>query len=109
MNARQKAKRLKKELDYIKNQPIREYIKVIGVEAEHLRACRVFTLDEIKRLGEEVIEEEAKHQLSFDFLNHIRENMIIEKNNYIDGFGTVRYSADIWMSFGKERRQKDGE
>ena len=101
MNARQKAKKLKKELDYIKSQPFRNVYKVINVELEHLRAYRVFPLEEVERFGEEVIEDEAKHQLSIDFLKYIRENMIVNKDSDIDRLRNVRYSTDIWVSFGR--------
>lgn len=102
MNARQKAKKLKKELDYIKNQPLRNTYKIIDIPSEHLSAYRVFSLDEIKRFGEEVIEDEARHQLSIEFLKYIRENMIVNKDRDIDRFGTMRYSTDIWISFGRK-------
>lgn len=102
MNARQKAKKLKKELDFIKSQPLRNTYKVIDIPSEHLRAYRVFSLDEIKRFGEEVIENEARHQLSIDFLKYIRENMIVNKDRDIDRFGTMRYSTDIWVGFGRK-------
>lgn len=101
MNARQKAKKLKKELDYIKSLPFRETYKVINIEAEHLRAYRIFPLDEIDRLGEELIEDEARHQLSTDFLKYIRENMIVNKERDLDRFHTMKYSTDIWVGFGR--------
>lgn len=101
MNARQKAKKLKKELDYIKSQPLREAYKVINIESEHLRAYRVFPLEEIERYGEEVIEDEARHQLSTEFLKYIRENMIVNKDRDLDRFSTMKYSTDIWVGFGR--------
>lgn len=104
MNARQKAKKLKKELDFIKNQPIRNIYKDINFEAEHLRAYRIFGLDEIERLGEEFIEDEARHQLSDDFIKFIRENMIVNKDKDLDIFHTMKYSADIWISFGRRNK-----
>lgn len=109
MNARQKAKKLKKEakklkeeLDFIKNKPVRDMYKVINVESEHLRAYRIFGLDEIERLGEEFIENEARHQLSTEFIKFIRENMIVNKERDLDRFNTMKYSTDIWVGF--ERR-----
>ena len=102
MNARQKAKKLKKELDYIKSQPFRNVYKVINIESEHLRAYRVFPLGEIERYGEEVIEDEARLQLSIEFLKYIRKNMIVNKDRDIDRFHTMRYSTDIWVSFGRK-------
>ena len=99
MNARQKAKKLKKELDYIKSQPV--VYKVINIEPKHLRAYIIFGLDEIERHGEEFIEDEARHQLSIEFLKYIRENMIVNKDRDIDRFGTMKYSTDIWIDFGK--------
>lgn len=101
MNARQKAKKLKKELDFIKSQPFREVYKVINIESEHLRAYRVFPLEEIERFGEEAIEDEAKHQLSIEFLKYIRENMIVNKDRDIDSYHAMRYSTDIWVGFGR--------
>lgn len=101
MNARQKAKKLKKELDFIKSQPFREVYKVINIESEHLRAYRVFPLEEIERFGEDVIEDEARHQLSIEFLKYIRENMIVNIDRDIDGYHAMRYSTDIWVSFGR--------
>lgn len=101
MNARQKAKKLKKELDYIKSYTFREAYKVINIESEHLRAYRIFPLKEIERYGEEVIEDEARHQLSTEFLKYIRENMIVNKDRDLDRFHAMKYSTDIWVSFGK--------
>ena len=101
MNARQKAKKLKKELDFIKSQPLRDIYKVINVEAEHLRSYRIFPLEEIERYGEEVIEAEAIHQLSNDFLKFIRENMIVNKDRDLDRFHAIKYSTDIWVGFGR--------
>lgn len=101
MNARQKAKKLKKELDFIKNQPFREFYKVINIESEHLRVYRIFGLDEIERHGEEFIEDEARIQLSTEFLRYIRENMIVNKDRDLDRHHTMKYSTDIWISFGR--------
>lgn len=101
MNARQKAKKLKKELDFIKSQPFREFYKVINIEAKHLRAYRIFGLDEIERHGEEFIEDEARIQLSTDFLKYIRENMIVNKDRDLDRHHSMKYSTDIWISFGR--------
>lgn len=102
MNARQKAKKLKKELDFIKSQPFRKVYNVINIEAEHLRAYRIFGLDEIERHGEEFIEDEARHQLTIDFINFIRENMIVNKDRDLDRTHSMKYSADIWVSFGRK-------
>lgn len=102
MNARQKAKKLKKELDHIKSQPLREVYKVINIESEHLRAYRIFPLEEIERYGEELIEDEARHQLSVEFLKYIRENMIVDKDRDIDRFHSMKYSTDIWVGFGRK-------
>ena len=101
MNARQKAKKLKKELDFIKSQPFREFYKVINIEAEHLRAYRIFSLNEIERHGEEFIEDEARIQLSTEFLKYIRENMIVNKDRDLDRHHAMKYSTDIWISFGR--------
>lgn len=103
MNARQKAKKLKKELDYIRSRPLRkDFIRVTNIDAEHLRAYRVFSLEEIERCGEEVIEDEARHQLIIEFLKYIRENMIVNKDKDIDSLGNVKYSTDIWIGFGRK-------
>ena len=101
MNARQKAKKLKKELDYIKSQPFREFYKVINIESEHLKAYRIFNLYEIEELGEEVIEDEARSELAFEFFKYIRENMIVNKDRDLDRFRTMKYSTDIWVAFGR--------
>lgn len=102
MNARQKAKKLKKELDFIKNQPLRDIYRVINVEAEHLRAYKLFPLDVIKKYGEEVIEDEARHELSIEFLKHIRENMIVNVERDKNGYQVNKYSTDIWVAFGRK-------
>lgn len=99
MNARQKAKKLKKELDYIKSQPV--VYKTINIESKHLRAYRIFYLDEIERHGEEFIEDEARIQLSTEFLKYIRENMIVNKDMDLDRHHSMKYSTDIWISFGR--------
>ena len=107
MNARQKAKKLKKELDYINSQPLREFYiyKVINIEAKHLRAYRVFSLKEIERYGEEEIENEVRHQLSIELLQYIRENMIVNKDRDLDRFSTMKYSTDIWVAFGRSESE----
>ena len=108
MNARQKAKKLKKEteklkkeLDFIKNKPVRDMYKIINVETEHLRAYRTFSLNEIEKCGEAVIENEARQQLSTEFIKFIRENMIVNKEIDLDRFHTMKYSTDIWVGFGR--------
>lgn len=104
MNARQKAKKLKKELDYIKSLPFRNTYRVIDIPTKHLRAYRIFSLAEIERYGEEVIEDEARHQLSIDFLKYIRENIIVNKDRDIDRIHAMRYSTDIWVAFEGGKR-----
>lgn len=106
MNARQKAKKLKKELDFIKSQPFREVYKVIDVPTEHLRAYRIFPLYEVERLGEEIIENEARNQLSTEFVKFIRENMILNEDRDLDSFHAIKYSADIWVAFGMITRKE---
>lgn len=101
MNARQKAKKLKKELDHIKSAPFRNVYKVVNIESEHLKAYRIFNLYEIEKLGEEMIENEARNQLAIEFLKYIRENMIVNKDRDLDRFSTMKYSTDIWVSFGR--------
>lgn len=101
MNARQKAKKFKKELDFIKSQPFREFYKVINIESEHLRAYRVFPLEEIERYGEEVIDNEARLALSRDLMKFICEKIIVNKDRDIDRFNNMKYSTDIWVGFGR--------
>lgn len=102
MNARQKAKKLKKELDFIKSQPLKDTYKVINIESEHLRAYRIFGLDEIERHGEKFIENEARIQLSGELMKFISEKIIVNKNRdniYLDA---MKYSTDIWVGFGRK-------
>ena len=102
MNARQKAKKLKKELDFIKNQPpmFEKVYKVINVETKHLRAYRIFPLKEIDIFGEEMIENEARLQLSKDLMEFISEKIIVKKDR--DRPYDMKYSTDIWVDFGEE-------
>ena len=100
MNARQKAKRLKKELDYIKSQPLKEVYRVIDNPTEHLKAYRVFPLEEIERYGEEIIENEVRLSLSRDLMKFICEKIVVNKNRDLDRFHAMKYSTDIWVSFG---------
>lgn len=102
MNARQKAKKLKQELDYIKSAPFRNVYKVTNIESKHLRAYRTFNLYEIEKLGEEVIEDEARSELAFEFFKYIKENMIVNKDRDLDRFSTMKYSTDIWINFGRK-------
>lgn len=97
MNARQKAKKLKKELDYIKNQPIR-VIETVGMLPEHIRAYRIFSLEEIERHGEKIIEDEARIQLTKNLSEFICRKILVDKD--IDGLHNVKYSTDIWINFG---------
>lgn len=103
MNARQKAKKLKKELDFINSQPIREFYiyKVIDNPTEHLKAYRIVPLVEIERYGEEIIENEARLQLSRDLMKFISEKIIVNKDRDIDRFHNMKYSTDIWVAFGR--------
>lgn len=103
MNARQKAKKLKKELDFLKSYPLKPtYYRVINTEAEHLRAYRIFSLEEIKKYGEETIDEITRQQLANEFLKFISENMIVNKDKDIDSLDNVKYSTDIWIGFGRK-------
>lgn len=104
MNARQKAKKLKKELDFIKSQPFREFrefYRVIDIPTEHLKAYRIVPLVEIERYGEEVIENEARLQLSRDLMKFISEKIIVNTERNIDRFHAMKYSTDIWVGFGR--------
>lgn len=101
MNARQKAKQLKKELNFIKSQPFREFYRVIDIPTEHLRAYRIVPLVEIERYGEEIIENEAKLQLSRDLMKFISEKIIVNKDRDMDRFHATKYSTDIWVGFGR--------
>lgn len=101
MNARQKAKKLKKELDFIKSQPFREFYRVIDTPTEHLRAYRIVSLVDIERYGEEVIDNEARLQLSRDLMKFISEKIIVNKDRDIDRYHAMKYSTDIWVGFGR--------
>ncbi len=101
MNARQKAKKLKKELDFIKSQPFRDIYRVIDIPTEHLRAYRIVPLVEIERYGEEVIENEARLALSRDLMKFICEKIIVNTERDIDRFHAMKYSTDIWVEFGR--------
>lgn len=101
MNARQKAKKLKKELDYIKSQPFSKVYRVIDIPTEHLRAYRVFPIEELDRYGEEIIENEARLSLSRDLMKFICEKIIVNKDRDIDRFHAMKYSTDIWVGFGR--------
>jgi len=101
LNARQKAKKLKKELDFIKSQPFRDIYRVIDIPTEHLRAYRIVPLVEIERYGEEVIENEARLALSRDLMKFICEKIIVNTERDIDRFHAMKYSTDIWVEFGR--------
>lgn len=104
MNARQKAKKLKKELkaldDFMNRQTLREVYKVINVEAEHLRAYRVVPIEELDRYGEDIIENEVRLALSRDLMKFICEKIVVNKDRDLDRFHNMKYSTDIWVSFG---------
>lgn len=102
MNARQKAKKLKKELESIKIQPLREYYRVIDVSTEHFKATYLTPVTEIEKLGEECIENEARIFLSNEIKNAIKDKLIVYKNGDLDRFHCMRYSTDIWVGFGRE-------
>lgn len=101
MNARQKAKKLKKELDYINSRPLREVYKFINVEGEHLRACRVVPIEELDRYGEDIIENEVRLSLSRDLMKFICKKIVVNKDGDIDRLHNIRYSTDIWVGFGR--------
>ena len=101
MNARQKAKKLKKELDFIKSQPFRELYRVIDIPTEHLQAYRIVPLVEVERFGEEIIENEARLQLSRDLMKFICEKIVVNIDRDIDRFHAMKYSTDIWVGFGR--------
>ena len=108
MNARQKAKKLKQELNFIKNQPfmVRTNYKVINVETKHFRVCTIVPLSEIECFGEDAIENEARLQLSRDLMEFIREKIIVNKDRDIDRFHAMKYSTDIWIDFGRSEVNK---
>lgn len=101
MNARQKAKKLKKELDFIKSQPFREVYKVVDIPMEHLRVQRIVPLAEIERWGEDVIENEVRLQLSRDLMEFICEKIVVNTGRDIDRPRAMKYPADIWVGFGR--------
>lgn len=100
MNARQKAKVLKKELDYIKNIPVRNVYRVIDIPSEHLKvACRM-DLKHIESYGEEFIEAEVKRELSYNLMKEIKERIIVNRDNEHPYYR--KYSTDIWVAFGRK-------
>lgn len=103
MNARQKIKKLKKELDYIKSQPFREVCKinVTDIPTEHLRVYRVIPIEQLEKYGVEIIENEVRLQLSRDLMNFLNAKIIVNKDRDIDRFNTIKYSTDIWVGFGR--------
>lgn len=106
MNARQKAKKLKKELDYIKSQPIRNFYKVIDIPpSEHLRACKVIPLIEIERYGKEIIECEVRLELSREIMKCIGAKIKLNTERDIDRFHYMKYSTDIWVAFGRSESE----
>lgn len=101
MNARQKAKKLKKELDYIKNLPLRNVYRVTDIPTEHLRAYKVIPLIEIERYGKEIIENEVRLELSKELMKCIGAKIIINTERDMDRFHYMKYSADIFVGFGR--------
>lgn len=101
MNARQKAKKLKKELDFIKSQPFREFYGVVNVPTEHFKATYLTPVTEIEKLGEECIENEARIFLSNEIKKVIKDKLIVHKDRDLDRFHCMRYSTDIFIAFGR--------
>ena len=101
MNARQKAKKLKKELDFIKSQPFREVYRVVNIPTEHLKATYLTPVTELEKFGEETIENEARIFLSNEIKNAIKDKLIVYKDRDLDRFHCMRYSTDIFIGFGR--------
>lgn len=103
MNARQKAKKLKKKLDYINSHlfTTKKFCRVVDIPAEHLRVQRIVPLAEIERWGEDTIENEVRLQLSRDLMEFISEKIVVNTDRDIDRPRAMKYSADIWVGFGR--------
>ena len=105
MNARQKAKKYKKELDLIKSKPFRIDYKTSLLKPIHLRAYQIVYDDEIKKYGEEIMENEARLKITRDLINNIRNDIKINKIPCLDSFHAMKFYADIWLNY--EREAKD--
>lgn len=105
MNARQKAKKLKKELDYIKNLPLRNVYRVTEIPTEHLKAYKVVPLIEIERYGKEIIENEVRLELSREIMKCIGAKIKLNTERDIDRFHYMKYSTDIFVGFGRSENK----
>lgn len=105
MNARQKAKKYKKELDRIKNEPFKRICEVNPFVPEHYRVFQIIDNEEIGRFGEIIMKDEAKLLIKRQLINEIMKDAKINKMPCLDRFNATKYYVDIWLSY--EREAKD--
>lgn len=99
MNARQKAKKLKKELDFYKNQPFRETYKVTNIPADYLKANVHIHQDDLEAM-ENRAEGFIRDNLSQQFKEAVKDRLVIREEPDVYERGLV-FSADIFIGFGR--------
>ena len=105
MNARQKAKKYKKELDQIKNEPFKRICEENPLIPEHFRVTQIIDNEEIGRFGESIMKNEARLHITRKLINGIMKDIKINKTPCLDRFNATKFYVDIWLSY--EREAKD--
>lgn len=102
MNARQKAKKLKKENDLLKGMLVKpREIIVTTEECERLKAQCTISRDFIDKYEESEIDEYIRATISAKLAYYMGPKLILREQS-TSAFGNYTYTTDIWVGYGKE-------
>ena len=97
MNARQKAKKYKKELDHLKGLPP---IKVVRTEMnlEHVKAGYTISNDMAIALNDEELLKIVRSELSHRIMQYVSDKLLINCEDDLHGYGKI-FSSEVWIGF----------
>lgn len=106
MNARQKAKKLKKELEDMKKLPLVKTYKVTNLPIEHLKSSVNYSLH-FRNKAHIPSDDEIRLQLATNLAKEIKDKIIIKEEEVFEGiwFPVMKYSTDIFISFGENSNE----
>ena len=98
MNARQKAKRYKKELDALKSRSANCIIKPVSLPTEHFKVSYELDNELIFSMNEEDFDNNIRLYLAKELANAIKDrlNITTERSLYRN---TTKITSDIFVSF----------
>ncbi len=98
MNARQKVKRLKREIEFYKKEVVKPKIIVRSDMCKHRAVCYIHPED-VHLLGDPKFSDLVSGSLAREFVPVIRDNMRIEDRDMFEGRGKVA-TFDIYYVKG---------